>query len=87
MTETIELRLTRETDREALQELLQANGIETEPLDDESGLGFRVPYEDGDEERACDELVAQLESLVADEGLPLVPQRGDGFVVLRPAAD
>jgi hypothetical protein len=87
MTETIELRVARVTDREALLEVLTANQVESEPLDEEAGLGFRIPCKDGDGERTCDELIAQLESLVADAGLPLVPQRGDGFVFLRPPAD
>jgi hypothetical protein len=87
MTETIELQVAREVDREALGEALRARGIEVEPLEDDEVLGFRIPCADGDSDRACSELLAQLESLVADAGLPLVPQRGDGFVFLRPPGD
>ena len=45
------------------------------------------PVRDGESERACEELLARMETLVADTGLPLVPQRGDGFVFLRPPGD
>jgi hypothetical protein len=87
MTETIELRVARVTDREALLELLTANGVETEPLDEDAGLGFRIPCKDADGERTSDEVIARVELLVADAGLPLVPERGEGFVVLRPPSD
>ncbi len=87
MSETIELQVARAVDRDALLEVLRGRGIEVEPLEDDDALGFRIPCADGDSDRACGELLAQLESLVADTGLPLVPQRGDGFVFLRPPGD
>jgi predicted RNA-binding protein with PUA domain len=85
MSDSIDVRMAREVDREALREVLAANGVEAEPLEEGAGLGFRIPCGDSAEER--EELIARLELLVADTGLPLVPQPGDGFVFLRPPAD
>jgi hypothetical protein len=86
MGESIELQVARVVDHEALQVALSDRGIEAEPLGDDA-LGFRIPCDDGAADRACDEVLAQLEDVVAETGLPLVPQRGDGFVFLRPPGD
>jgi hypothetical protein len=87
MADEIELQVARVVDREALLETLRARGIEAEPIETEGVLGVKVPCADGDSEQACDELLAQMEQLVAEAELPLVPQRGDGFVFLRPPGD
>jgi hypothetical protein len=87
MADEIELQVARVVDREALLEMLRARGVEAEPLDGDEVLGVRIPCGDGDSERACDELLARLEVLVANTELPFVPQRGDGFVFLRPPGD
>lgn len=87
MTERIELEVARVVDRDALLEVLEARGIAAEPLEEDDRLGFRIPCADGEADSACNELLAQLEVLVADAGLPLVPQRGEGFVFLRPPGD
>ena len=81
MDESVELQVARVVDLDALKAVLDERGIEAEPLD-EAALGFRIPVEDGGAE-----LMAQLEDIVAESGLPLVPQRGDGFVYLRPPGD
>jgi hypothetical protein len=87
MGESVELHVARIVDREALVEVLRASGIDSEPIDADGVLGIRVPCGDGDSEPTCEELLAQLERLVAGTELPLVPQRGDGFVFLRPPGD
>jgi hypothetical protein len=87
MSESIELQVARVVDQEALLEVLAHRGIEAEPLDEGETLGFRIPCDDGGADQACGDLLAQLEDLVAETGLPLVPQRGDGFVFLRPPGD
>ena len=84
MGDEIELQVARVVDREAVLAALREHGVEAEPTEDAGALGVRVPCGDGDSEQTCEELLAQLEKLVADAGLPLVPQRGDGFVFLRP---
>jgi hypothetical protein len=85
MSEEIELQVARVVDQEAVHAVLRERGIDAEPL--EGALGFRIPCADGETDDACGELLAQMEGLVADTGLPLVPQRGDGFVFLRPPGD
>lgn len=87
MSESIELQVARVVDREALLEVLSERGIEAELLDEGDALGLRIPCDDGAADEACGDLLAQLEDLVAETGLPLVPQRGDGFVFLRPPGD
>lgn len=87
MSESIELQVARVVDQEALLEVLSDRGIEAEPLADGDTLGFRIPCDDGGADEACGDLLAQLEDLVSEMGLPLVPQRGDGFVFLRPPGD
>ena len=87
MSESIELQVARVVDRDALLETLLEQGIEAEPIEEQGRLGFRIPCADGESESACEDLLARMEQLVADAGLPLVPQRGDGFVFLRPPAD
>jgi hypothetical protein len=87
MGESIELRVARVVDRDALGGVLEERGIASEQLEDGDTIGFRIPCGDGEADRACEELLGQLEDLVADTGLPLVPQRGDGFVFLRPPGD
>ena len=87
MADEIELQVARVVDREALLETLRARGVEAEPLDGDDVLGVRIPCGEGESERACEELLAQMEALVADSALPLVPQRGEGFVFLRPPGD
>ena len=85
--ESVELQVARIVDRDALVQALEAHGIASEPIEEADVLGVRVPCGGGESEVTCDELLTQLELLVADAGLPLVPQRGDGFVFLRPPGD
>jgi hypothetical protein len=87
MADEIELQMARLVDRDAVLEALRERGVEAEAIDEEGTLGVRVPCGDGESDRTCDDLLAEMESLVADAGLPLVPQRGDGFVFLRPPGD
>ena len=87
MGEGIDVEVARVVDGEALLEVLRARGVEAEPLDDGDRLGFRIPCGEEGAERLCDDVLAQVEALVAEAGLPLVPQRGDGFVFLRPPGD
>ena len=84
MADEIELQMARLVDRDAVLEVLRERGVEAEPIEAEGALGIRVPCGDGESEQTCEELLAEMESLVAEAGLPLVPERGDGFVFLRP---
>jgi len=86
MSEKIEVQVARDVDREAVVAVLRERGIEAEPIDGDA-LAFRIPCADGGSDDACGDLVAQMEDLIADTGLPLVPQAGDGFVFLRPPGD
>lgn len=87
MTESIEVEVARVVDRDALLAVFEERGLAAEPIEEDGRLGFRIPCEDGDSDTACNGLLAQMEDLVAEAGLPLVPQRGEGFVFLRPPSD
>lgn len=87
MADEIEVQVARVVDQERVAAALRERGIEAEPLEGEGELGFRIPCPDDDADDACSNLLAQMEDLVADTGLPLIPQRGDGFVFLRPPGD
>ena len=86
MADEIEVQVARVVDGEAVRAVLRERGVDAEPLEGDT-LGFRVPCADGAADDACGDLMAQMEDLVAETGLPLVPQRGDGFVFLRPPGD
>ena len=87
MGEGIDVEVARVVDGDALLAVLRERGVEAEPLEDGDRIGFRIPCGDEGADRLCDDMLAQVEALVAEAGLPLVPQRGDGFVFLRPPGD
>ncbi len=77
----VAIETARIVDRDQLVTLLREQGVEAHVLDD----GLEIPCDD-DTSRLCDELVARLESWIGELGVPLVPERGDGRVFLRPPA-
>ena len=87
MGEGIDVEVARVVDGDALLEVLRERGVEAEPFEDGDRIGFRIPCGEEGADRVCDDVLAQVEALVADAGLPLVPQRGDGFIFLRPPGD
>ena len=74
----VEVETARLPDREAVLALLQERGVKAEPREDTLSIDVR-----GDR----DEVLAELEALVREAELPLVPVEGDGKIFLRPPAD
>ena len=88
MSETIGLEVARYRERDLLGKALEARGYTATPVEERGGrLGFDVACEDGDTGPACDDLLHQLELLIGELDVPFIPQRGDGFIALRPPGD
>ena len=66
-------------------EALVERGIEAETVEDGGVVAVEVPC-DSDGNRDCAEVVAEIESWLAEEGLPFVPEEVDGRVLIRPPA-
>jgi hypothetical protein len=81
--DSLRVDLARIEERDQLVAALAERGYEARPLDDEGWAALDVPYGDG----GHDGLVSELESLVSELGLPVVPVRGEGVLYLRPPAD
>ena len=77
--------LPRIKDRDEVLQALAQRGHEARPTEEDGWPAIEVPC-DGDSDRACDDLAAELETLVGELEVPLVPVRGDGVIYLRPPA-
>jgi hypothetical protein len=85
VTDSVQIDVPRVPDRDELMKMLTARGFDPRPVDDGEWLGVEIPC-DGDAQRACEELIAELESWVSNEGIPFVPVAADGVIFLRPPA-
>jgi hypothetical protein len=81
----VHVELSRTNDRDQVLQALAQRGHEARPTEEDGWPAIEVPC-DGDAARACDDLVAELETLVGELAVPLVPVRGDGVIYLRPPA-
>ena len=68
----------RTVDRDWALQTLADHGHEARPTED--GLALEVSCD------GCEQLLSELEHLVGGLGLPLVPVRAEGVVILRPPA-
>jgi hypothetical protein len=66
----------RTVDRDWLLRTLVEHGHEAKPIDD--GLAVEVSCD------GCEALYSELEHLVGELGLPLIPLMAEGSVILRP---
>lgn len=79
MAGTIDVHAARIPDRDRLVELLQDHGLDARPHGE---LDIEVPC--GDDDSACDELLAHVEGVVMDLGATMIPIKHDGVIYLRP---
>ena len=70
---------------QAVVDALTENGIESLEVEEEGYVLVEVPC-GKDDERDCQELIGDIEALLAERGLPFVPQEVDGRVLIRPPA-
>jgi hypothetical protein len=83
--EIVEIEVARVADREQVLALLAARRIDARAVDRADGaLGIEVSCGDGQQDRVCGDLLAELESWVSADGVPLVPLRADDAIFLRP---
>jgi hypothetical protein len=68
----------RTVDRDWLLQALAEHGHDARPVGGDEGLSVEVACD------GCTELLSDLEHLVGELGLPLVPMMADGAVILRP---
>jgi hypothetical protein len=77
---SIDLHAARIPDRDQMVGLLREHGLDPEPHGE---LEIRIPCAD-DDNRACDDLFAYVESVVLDLGATMIPIKHEGVIYLRP---
>ena len=84
MAETIEVRLARACDGDALVETLALHGLAAERADG----AIRVRYARAESERLVTDVCHALEAWISEQRLPLVPTAcDDRTIALRPPGD
>jgi hypothetical protein len=73
-------------DRDALLSALEQVGLEPTVVDRDGEPVIEIPCNEGDVARLCDDVVAQVETVLGELELPLVPEKTDNQVFIRPAA-
>jgi len=69
-------------DLDALLSALKERGLDAEIADEEGEPVIEIPCAESD----ADRVVAEVETVLGELTLPLVPQKGDGKVFVRPPA-
>ena len=85
VSDSVQVGVPRTVDRDHVLEALAERGHQARALDDDQNVALEIPC-GGDAVAACNELLAELEALVGELDVPLVPVLGDGAVFLRPPA-
>lgn len=73
-------------DRDALMTALEERGLEPQVTEHAGEPVLEIPCEEGEVARLCDDVMTEVETLIADQGLPLVPERDEDRVFVRPPA-
>jgi hypothetical protein len=87
MTVTIQIDVPRQALGSELTEALAARGLQAELVDGDESCALHVQFASEERDRLIDEAVHAIELHLGELELPLVVQRADGGVVVRPAAD
>ncbi len=70
---------------QAVVEALTEHGVESSQIEEDGYVSVEVPC-DKDDDRDCHELMVDIESWLAEKGLPFVPEEIDGRILIRPPA-
>ncbi len=73
-------------DRDELLTALEQRGLEPRVVDHDGEAVIEIPCEEGDVARLCGDVLGEVETLIADQDLPLVPERNENRVYVRPPA-
>jgi hypothetical protein len=76
--DSVKLETARTIDRDELVDALRQRGLEVKPLDENDSPGLEVLCD------GCEDVLAQIETWLAENELPLVPVLADERVFLRP---
>ena len=87
MAETIQIEVPRRGIGSDLTEALAAHGLSAEIVESEDRCRLRVTWADDERERLVAGAVRAIEAYLSDRMLPLVVQRGNGGVIVRPPSD
>ena len=74
MTDTAHVEAARIPDRDRLLQELRAAGLDARPLDE---VGIEVETDD-------DNLLSDVEGMIASLGAPFVPMKHEGVIYIRP---
>ena len=87
MAKTIEIEVPRRGIGSDLTEVLAGYGLRAEIVEDGDACKLVVSFAESELERLVVGATHAIEAYLSDRMLPLVVQRADGGVVVRPAAD
>jgi hypothetical protein len=87
MTESIDIEMPPRGIGSDLAEELAAHGLRAVAVDEGEAVTLRVSFVDDEQERLIAMATHAIEAYLSDRMLPLVVQRGNGGVVVRPPAD
>jgi hypothetical protein len=87
MTETIQVEVPRRGIGSDLTEALAAQGLDAAIVEDGETCLLHVTFVDDERERLVAGAMHAIEAYISDRMLPLVVQRGNGGVIVRPPAD
>jgi hypothetical protein len=86
VTESVEVELARVADRDRVLQLLHERGLDASEVEVKGRVALEIACGEDARLRGCDDVVHELEALVAEAGIPLVPLEDEGRVFLRPPA-
>jgi hypothetical protein len=87
MPETIKVDVPRRGIGSDLTEALAAYGLQAEIVDSDEACELHVTWADDERERLIAGVIHAIEAYLSDRMLPLVVQRGDSGVIVRPPSD
>jgi hypothetical protein len=87
MSETIHVEVPRRGIGSELTEALAGHGLSAEIVDGDDSCALHVRFVDDERERLIAGAVHAIEAYLSEHMLPLVVQRGNGGVIVRPPSD
>ena len=87
MTETIQIEVPRRGIGSDLTEALAAHGLDAAIVEEGENCVLDVRFVDDERERLVADAVRAIEAYLSERELPLVVQRADRGVIVRPPAD
>ena len=83
MTDSVHVEVARADERDRLLEALRSRGLEAEARDEDGRLVIEVPCRD-ETESGCDDVFREIDTWLAESDVPLVPERAERSIFLRP---